>query len=589
MPPISFSNKRPKDTKGTLKRLVSYLKAYKLIIVVIALLCIGSNLMALIGPKLAGLAINEAAAGAGLVNFDKVNYYVIRMLIFYIISSLLTIAINIIMIYVSKDITRRMRKDVFEKLMRLPVGFFDKNPAGDIISRVSYDVDVVGTCMQTDIVQLITSSVTIVGALVMMVVVSPLLSIVMLITIPLSVGYTAFMRKKTVPRYSRRSAAYGQMNGLAEELLSGQKTIQAYANEERARGQFDGVNAEARDAYNNADRLGMLMGPVMGFINNLSLALIAIFGAAMYMLGNITLGDISTFVLYSRKFAGPINEIANIVNELFSALSAAERVFRLLDEKEEPEDVEDAVELDNVKGHVEIDHISFGYLKDKIVLHDLSLDAQPGEQIAIVGHTGAGKTTIINLLMRFYDVNSGRILVDEGEIRSYTRKSLRSSYAMVLQDTWVFRGTIYENIAYGKENATMEEVIRAAKAAHIHAFIMRLPDGYNTVISEDGGNISKGQKQLLTIARAMLYDAKMLIMDEATSNVDTSTERQVQQAMKDIMKGKTCFTIAHRLSTIQNADKILVVDHGDVVEQGNHEELMKKRGAYYKLYASQFE
>ncbi len=589
MPPVSFSDKKPKDTKGTLKRLVSYLKAYKLIIVVIALLCIGSNVMALIGPKLAGLAINEAAAGAGLVNFDKVTYYVIRMLIFYVSSSLLTIAINIIMIYVSKDITKRMRKDVFDKLMRLPVGFFDKNPAGDIISRVSYDIDVVGTCMQTDIVQLITSAVTIVGALVMMVVVSPLISIVMLITIPASIGFTTIMRKKTVPRYSKRSAAYGRMNGLVEELLSGQKTIQAYANEERARGQFDEVNSGARDAYYDADRLGMMMGPVMGFINNLSLALIAIFGAIMYMLGNISLGDVSTFVLYSRKFAGPINEIANIVNELFSALSAAERVFKLLDEKEEPEDVEDAVELDNVKGHVEIDHISFGYLKDKIVLHDLSLDAQPGEQIAIVGHTGAGKTTIINLLMRFYDVNSGRILVDEGEIRSYTRKSLRSSYAMVLQDTWVFRGTIYENIAYGKENATMEEVIRAAKAAHIHAFIMRLPDGYNTVISEDGGNISKGQKQLLTIARAMLYDAKMLIMDEATSNVDTSTERQVQQAMKDIMKGKTCFTIAHRLSTIQNADKILVVDHGDVVEQGNHEELMKKRGAYYKLYASQFE
>ncbi|MGN0968616.1 MAG: ABC transporter ATP-binding protein, partial [Oscillospiraceae bacterium] len=282
-------------------------------------------------------------------------------------------------------------------------------------------------------------------------------------------------------------------------------------------------------------------------------------------------------------------EIANIINELFSALAAAERVFKLLDESEEPADVPGAKALENVRGHVELEHISFGYDPGKIILHDLNLNAQPGQQIAIVGPTGAGKTTIINLLMRFYDVNSGQILVDSGEIRDYTRSSLRGAYAMVLQDTWVFRGTIFENIAYGKENATMDEVVRAAKAAHIHSFIMRLPEGYHTVIGEDGGNISKGQKQLLTIARAMLYDAKMLILDEATSNVDTGTERQVQKAMRELMRGKTCFTIAHRLSTIQNADKILVVDHGDVVEQGTHESLMKQKGFYYKLYAAQFD
>jgi ATP-binding cassette subfamily B protein len=294
-------------------------------------------------------------------------------------------------------------------------------------------------------------------------------------------------------------------------------------------------------------------------------------------------------VLYSRKFSGPINEIANIINELFSALAAAERVFKLLDEEEEPADVPGAKALERVQGHVELDHVCFGYTPDKVVLHDLSLDARPGKRIAIVGPTGAGKTTIINLLMRFYDVNGGQIRVDGGEIRDYTRSSLRLAYAMVLQDTWVFQGTIFDNIAYGKENATMEEVVRAAKAAHIHPFIQRLPEGYNTVISEDGGNISKGQKQLLTIARAMLYDGKMLILDEATSNVDTGTERQVQAAMGELMRGKTCFTIAHRLSTIRNADTILVVDHGDVVEQGTHETLMERRGLYYRLYASQFE
>jgi ATP-binding cassette subfamily B protein len=379
------------------------------------------------------------------------------------------------------------------------------------------------------------------------------------------------------------------MNGFAEEMLSGQKTIQAYAYEEKVNGRFDQVNHAAADAYYGAEYYGVSIGVTMNCVNNISLALIAMLGATLYMFGSIGLGQISAFVLYSRKFSGPINEIANIINELFSALAAAERVFKLLDEEEEPADAPQARTLEQVHGHVELDHVRFGYEAEKIILHDLSLDAQPGQQIAIVGPTGAGKTTIINLLMRFYDVSGGAIRVDGGEIRDYTRSSLRLAYAMVLQDTWVFQGTIFENIAYGKEDATMEEVVRAAKAAHIHAFIQRLPEGYHTVISEDGGNISKGQKQLLTIARAMLYDAKMLILDEATSNVDTGTERQVQAAMRELMRGKTCFTIAHRLSTIQNADTILVVDHGDVVEQGTHETLMERRGLYYRLYASQFE
>ncbi len=581
--------KKPKDTKGTFLRILSYIAQYKLILIFVILLSFASNILALLGPSLAGDAIKEAAAGVGQVDFQKIWFYVKRMLLVYGISSLLTILINVIMANVSKWVARNMRRDVFNKLMTLPVGFFDRNQAGDIISRVSYDVDVVSTCLSTDIVSILTSTVTVIGSLIMMLTISPLLSVVVLVTIPLSLYYTMWLRKKTQPRYSKRSKNYGTMNGFVEEMLSGQKTIQAYAYGDQVCDNFDTVNKNAADAYYEADYYGMTGGATMGCINNISLALIAVLGSIFYMSGAVGLDQISAFVLYSRKFSGPINEIANIVNELFSALSAAERVFNLLDEMEEVADVPGAVALDDVRGHVELDHVSFGYTPDKIVLRDLSLDAQPGKLIAIVGPTGAGKTTIINLLMRFYDVNSGQIRVDGGEIRGYTRSSLRGAYAMVLQDTWVFQGTIFENIAYGKPNATMDEVVAAAKAAHIHPFIMRLPDGYNTVISEDGGNISKGQKQLLTIARAMLYDSKMLILDEATSNVDTGTERQVQTAMRELMEDKTCFTIAHRLSTIQHADNILVVNDGDVVEQGTHEELMKRKGFYHKLYAAQFD
>jgi len=580
---------KPKDTKGALKRLLSYLGTYKLALLGVGVLCFTSNVLALLGPNYAGKAINEAAAGPGMVNFDKVYYFAERMLVCYLVSSLITISINVIMMYISKGIVRKMRKDVFNKLMRLPVGYFDRHQAGDIISRVSYDIDVIGTCLATDIVHILTSIVTVTGSFIMMLYISPMLSVVVLFTIPAAVFYTTKMRKITQPRYSRRSKQYGVMNGYVEEMFSGQKTIVAYAYEEKIQEKFNGINEEAADAYYQADFYGMTMGPTMGMINNLSLCLIAVVGSILYMAQLISLGQISSFVLYSRKFSGPINEIANIMNELYSALSASERVFTLLDETEEVHDVENAQVLEDVEGHVELQNVSFGYEEGKTIIHKLNLDAEAGKLVAIVGPTGAGKTTIINLLMRFYDVDAGQILVDGKEIRSCTRESLRNAYAMVLQETWVFKGTIFDNIAYGKEGATMEEVVAAAKAAHIHPFIERLPDGYQTVISEDGGNISKGQKQLLTIARAMLYDAKMLILDEATSNVDTSTERQIQKAMRELMRDKTCFVIAHRLSTIQHADHILVLDHGDVVEQGNHESLMEQKGFYYKLYAAQFE
>ncbi len=505
------------------------------------------------------------------------------------LSSLLTISINIIMMYVSKWIAKGMRKDVFDKLMRMPVGYFDRNQAGDIISRVSYDIDVVSTCLATDVVQILTSLVTVAGSFAMMLYISSALAAVVVVTIPAAIIYVTKMRRITQPRFAKRSKNYGIMNGFVEEMFSGQKTIMAYAYETKVAENFDRVNTAAANAYYDADYYGITMGPTVNSINNLGLSLIAVFGSFLYMGGRISLGQISSFVLYSRKFSGPINEIANITNELYSALAAAERVFGLLDEEEETVDREAALELTDVKGNVELRNVFFGYEKNKTILHNLSLKADAGKLVAIVGPTGAGKTTIINLLMRFYDVDEGRILVESRDNRDYTRRSLRGAYAMVLQETWVFKGTIFENIAYGKEGASREEVVAAARAAHIHSFIMRLPQGYETVISEDGGNISKGQKQLLTIARAMLYDARMLILDEATSNVDTSTERRIQKAMRELMKDKTCFVIAHRLSTIRNADHILVVDHGDVVEQGDHESLMARRGFYYKLYASQFE
>lgn len=580
---------KPKDTRGTLRRMLAYLRDYRIALILLCLCAMASNAGNLLGPKFAGNAISEAAAGPGNVNFAKVWYYVKGMLIVYIGSNLLSLAVSLRMMRISRQIGRRMRDDVFDKLMLLPVSYFDRNQAGDIISRVSYDIDLVTTSLATDIVQIMTSIVTVVGSLLMMCVISLPLTGCMLITIPLAILYTRAMGKRTRPRYARRSKAYGSMNGFVEEMFSGQKTILAYAYEDEVCREFSEFNREAAEAYRDADSLGMTMGPTIGFINNLGMALIGLVGALLYAGGRVDLGSISSFILYSRKFSGPINEIANIINEIFSALSAAERVFTLLDEQEEIADIYGAQALTDVQGDVRMEQVSFGYVPGKQILHDLNLEANPGQTVAIVGATGAGKTTIINLLMRFYDIDQGRILIDGKETREVTRESLRRSFAMVLQDTWVFQGTIFENIAYGKENAMMEEVVNAAKAARIHNYIMRLPEGYRTVIQEDGGNISKGQKQLLTIARAMLYDTSMLILDEATSNVDTGTEREVQKAMRTLMKGRTCFVIAHRLSTIQNADKILVLDHGDVVEQGTHDKLMRQRGLYYKLYASQFE
>lgn len=580
---------KPKDAKGTLRRLLGYLMGRRAALAVILLLSLAGNVLSLLGPKLAGTAVGAAAAGKGLVDFSLVYRCAWGMLACYLSSSAVTFVVNFGMMRTGRLIAEKLRGDVFHKLLELPVSFFDQNQAGDIISRVSYDVDVVSTCISTDLTQIMTSIVSVAGSFLMMAVISPALTCVTLVTIPMAVLYTRRMNRITNPLFSRRSSAYGAMNGFAEEKFSGLSTIQSYAREDQTAERFRRFNEDAASAYCEATRTAKRMGPSVRFINDLGLALIGMLGSVLYMGGHIGLEQISSFVLYSRKFSGPINEIANVTGEIYSALAAAERVFRLLDEPGEAADLPDAEPLEHVRGDIALERVSFGYAAGKTVLRDVSLHAAPGQLVAIVGPTGAGKTTVINLLMRFYDFQQGSGLVDGKDMYRLTRGSLRHAYAMVLQDAWLFQGTVCENIAYGCENASREDVVAAAKAARIHAAVMQLPQGYDTVLYEDGGNISKGQKQLLTIARAMLYDAKMLILDEATSNVDTATERQIQAAMRELMAHKTCIVIAHRLSTIQNADHILVIDQGKVAEQGKHRELMERRGAYYRLYAAQFE
>ena len=576
-------------TSYILKKLWRYLYEFKWQLFLALFLCIGSNVLALIGPKLSGYAIDAIKPGGGQVNFTVVFHYAILMMIFYVASAILGYMLSALMIKLSCKVVNRLRRDAFNKLTTLPVGFFDKRQTGDVISVISYDIDTINTSLSNDVPQMLTSIITVVVSLVMMLTISYKLMIVFLLTVPMTIIYTRYRAKKVRPLYRKRSEKLGAMNGFAEEAIGGLKTARAYSRENIFVSRFEKKNKEAVDANYDADVFASMTGPVVMFFSNLSLALISILGAILYMGGTITLGNISSFVLYSRKFSGPINEFANIISELQSALAAAERVLRIIDEDPEPADDPNAVELRDVKGNVELRDVTFSYDPGRTIINNLNLSAPEGSVIAIVGPTGAGKTTIINLLMRFYDVDSGTITIDGLDIRNATRSSLRLAYTMVLQDTWLFHGTIFENIAYGKDGATLEDVMNAAKIAKIHNYIMALPDGYDTLLSDDGVNISKGQKQLLTLARAVLLDSRILILDEATSNVDTQTERRIQDAMLQLMKGRTCFVIAHRLSTIQNADQILVVSNGSVVEQGTHSELLSSGGYYSELYYAQFE
>ena len=586
-----------KNRRGIILRLGIYvLKQWPLFIpaVVFTLL---SNQLSLLGPKYSGDAI-DAIEQAGGVNFPSVWENVIKMIICYAVSAILSYLLAVIMIHLSQRIIYKMRKQVFEKLNTLPVGYFDTHATGDIISHISYDIDTINSTLSHDLVQVMTSIYTVIGSLIFMLRISKPMILIFLFTVPVSVIFTRFRSKKVRPLFSARSKKYGELNGYAEEMLSGARSIQAYGRQDVISERFNRRNEDAMNAYYAAEYNAAMLFPSINLINNISISLVAIFGGILYMYSQnglaassmffITLGGVAQFVQYSRKFAGPINEFSNILHEFQSAFSAAERVFRILDEEPEPKDIPAAVNLKKVEGNVDFEKITFGYSPEKTILKNVSIKAKAGQTVAIVGPTGAGKTTIINLLMRFYDPLTGEIRIDSLPTLNIKRNDLRQAYTMVLQDTWLFYGTIFDNIVYGKENATMDEVRAASKAAKIDTYIETLPDGYNTLLSDDGVNISKGQKQLITIARAMLSDAPMLILDEATSNVDSRTEIKIQEAMNELMKGRTCFVIAHRLSTIQNADTILVVHDGEITEQGNHEELLSAGGFYSTLYNSQF-
>ena len=580
---------KPKEkTSIVLMKLWRYLAKYQWIIISAAIISVLGNLLGLLSPKLSGAAIDAIECEAG-VQFPTVIKYVILMILLAAITSLTSWGLSAIMIRLSRNVVNKMRKDLFDHMTELPISFFDQYQTGDVISILSYDVDTVGATLSTDLTQILSSLITVVGSFVMMLTIAPQMLLIFLVTIPCSIGVTRWRAKIVRPLFSKRSRMLGAMNGYAEEAVSGLKTIRAYHQEAEFNERFRTHNNNAVHASWHADHTAAVTGPTVNLINNLSLAAVSIFGALLYMAGGITLGNVSSFVLYSRKFSGPINEFANILSEIQSSLAAAERVLGLLALEPEPVDAPDAISIGDCKGQVEFRDVSFGYTPDTTVLHHVSFTAQPGKVIAIVGETGCGKTTLINLLMRFYDVSSGAILLDGIDIRNLKRDELRRQFTMVLQDTWLFDGTVFENIAYGRDGVTREDVERAAKAAHIHDMIMSLPQGYDTIVTGSGSSISKGQKQLLTIARAMLIDSSILILDEATSNVDTQTERQIQSAMLQLMHGRTCFVIAHRLSTITGADCILVMDKGRIVECGTHEALLRQKGMYYELYHAQFD
>ena len=557
-----------------------------------------ANVITLLAPYYSGLVINAVEPGAGKVDFGTVGHYCILLVIIYAVGAALTYLLSFMMVKISQRISARMRRQMFEHLTELPVSYFDNHQTGDIISHISYDIDTVNSSLSNDLLQIVTGVITVVGSLVMMLSISPALSLVFVVTVPISLLFAKYRTQKVRPMFRKRSKKLGELNGYAEEMLSGQRTIKAYGAEEVIVGRFDTHNTDACEAYFRADYHGSVIGPTMIFINNLSLTLITVLGGVFYLFSItdvswplwlvIDLGMVSAFVQYSRKFFGPINEFANILSEIQSATSAAERVFALLDEPTEPKDSEGAEVLSRVDGDIRMKDVHFGYTEAKEILHGVDIHAEKCKTVAIVGTTGGGKTTLINLIMRFYDYQSGEITLDGKPLPSLTRDSLRAAYTMVLQDTWLFCGTVYDNITYGADGATREEVIAAAKAARIHDFITSLPKGYDTVLSDDGVNISKGQKQLITIARAMLSRAPILILDEATSNVDSRTERLIQEALYALMEGRTCIVIAHRLSTIQNADKILVVRDGKIEESGTHDQLLARGGFYASLYNAQF-
>lgn len=587
---------KAKDFKGTILKLLSYIGSYKVGVIAVMIFAVASTLFNVVSPKILGKATTELAngfmrkiQGIGGIDFSYLARILLFLLGLYILSAAFNFTQNMIMTSITQKICYRMRKEITEKINRMPMKFFESRPVGEVLSRITNDVDTLGQSLNQSITQLITSITTMIGVLVMMLSISPLMTLIALIILPVSMVLVAIIVKISQKYFKAQQRYLGNIDGQIEEVFSGQNVVKAFNREEIVTREFQETNEKLFESAWKSQFLSGMMQPVMTFVGNAGYVGVAVSGSVLAAAGTIQIGDIVSFIQYVKQFTQPITQLAQVSNMLQSMAAAAERVFEFLDEEEEDQIVENPVKMDKFTGKVDFEHVKFGYNEDKIIIHDFSCDVKPGQTIAIVGPTGAGKTTMVKLLMRFYDVNSGRILVDGHDLREFNRADLRKGFGMVLQDTWLFKGTIMENIRYARLDATDEEVIAAAKAAHAHHFIMTLPGGYNMELNEEASNVSQGQKQLLTIARAILADNPILILDEATSSVDTRTEIQIQKAMNNLMKGRISFVIGHRLSTIKDADLILVMKDGDIVEQGNHEELLAKNGFYADLYNSQFE
>ena len=594
--PMQGSGEKAKDFKGTIKKLMKYLSEYKIGLIFVLLFAIGSTIFNIAGPKILGKATTEIftglvgkVSGSSGIDFEKIAHILIFLMCLYVTSAIFSFIQGYIMTGVSQKLTYRLRKEISEKINRMPMNYFDTRTHGEVLSRVTNDIDTLSQSLNQSATQIITSFTTIIGVLIMMLSISPLMTLVALLILPISLGLISTIVKRSQRHFKNQQEYLGHVNGQVEEVYGGHNIVKAFNKEADVIKEFDETNEILyQSAWKSQFFSGMMM-PIMQFVGNLGYVAVAILGGYLAIKKTIEVGDIQSFIQYVRNFTQPITQVAQVANMLQSTAAASERVFEFLEEEEEDQFAQNPVSVEGLEGNVEFDHVHFGYNADKIIINDFSAKVKQGQKIAIVGPTGAGKTTMIKLLMRFYDVNSGAILIDGHNLKDFNRGELRQMFGMVLQDTWLFHGSIKENIRYGKLDATDEEVIEAAKAAHVHRFVQTLPNGYDMELNEEASNVSQGQKQLLTIARAILADPKILILDEATSSVDTRTEVRIQKAMDNLMRGRTSFIIAHRLSTIRDADLILVMKDGDIIEQGNHEELLKQNGFYAELYNSQFE